>query len=67
MDVYEQNIGYVLHEFEEHFYSVLLPKETVNEKESFFQTYGSTWDKVILENLNRHRRKDLLIDNRLGS
>lgn len=33
MTIFEPEVGYISHEFEEHFYSVLLPKEATSVKD----------------------------------
>eukprot|EP00347_Sterkiella_histriomuscorum_P017768 403348069 len=60
MNLYEPEVGYLLHQFEEHFYSVLLPKETTDEKQTVFQLHGNNWEKIMKETINKSKRKELV-------
>ena len=60
MNIYEPEVGYILHNLEEHFYTVLMPKEPSNEKEVKFKQISDYWERLIKENINDTKRRDIV-------
>ena len=60
INYYEPEIGYVLHEFEEHFYSVLLPKDANSDKQKIYQIQGQQCTDLIKKNITKNKRRDLI-------
>lgn len=43
MTLLEPDLGYILHDFEEHFYNVLLPKDPSHDKDNKVKLEGKYW------------------------
>ena len=60
MSIYEGEIGYVIDDYEEHFYSVLLPKEVETESEKTLDSEYSQWKQLLMKNVRKKKRRDFL-------